>query len=90
MSEWIYFIRDAPCGGAGFGSTEPFDVAWPLALGLVGPDLEPWRDPLTFPLPEWRAAHRGEPPVLSFGGARPVASLLSVALAQAIGGDREA
>ena len=44
----------------------PFDVAWPLALALVGPDLEPWGDALDFARDEWRAAYQGEPPTMAF------------------------
>jgi hypothetical protein len=49
----------------------PFDVAWPLALALIGPDLEPWREALQFARAEWRSAYLGEPPVLSFGFPDP-------------------
>jgi hypothetical protein len=60
----------------------PFEAAWPLALALVGPDLDPWHEALVFALPEWRAAYCGEPPVLSFGVPDPWAS--SVALAEVV------
>jgi hypothetical protein len=49
----------------------PFEAAWPLALALIGAALDPWRDALTFALPEWKAAYQGDPPVLSFGVPDP-------------------
>lgn len=54
----------------------PFEAAWPLALALIGPDLDPWRDALDFAKPEWRAAYIGEPPTLSFGIPDPWAPAL--------------
>jgi len=49
----------------------PFEVAWPLALAILGPALNPWRAALAFALPEWRAAYMGEPPVMVFGVPDP-------------------
>lgn len=49
----------------------PFYAAWPIALALVGAELDPWREALEFGLAEWRAAYQGEPPALPFGVPDP-------------------
>ena len=45
----------------------PFDVAWTIAVEIVGPDLDPWSDALAWARDDWRAAYVGDLGVHAFG-----------------------
>ena len=49
----------------------PFDVAWTISVEIIGPDLAPWSDALTWAHADWRAAYCRELGVHTFGVPDP-------------------